>query len=78
MTPKNRMDNRYLANYVDHKSNYCRVFLVRTKDQAAKRFNHFLTFFEKRFDCRVHVLRTDDGCENKNVDLLCMSAGVAR
>ncbi|CAI5739085.1 unnamed protein product [Peronospora destructor] len=72
------MGNRYLVNFVDHKSNYCRVFLARTKDQAAKKFEHFLAFFEKRFNCQVHVLRTDGGGEYKNMDLLCKSAGVAR
>ncbi|CAH0489290.1 unnamed protein product [Peronospora farinosa] len=64
--------------FVDHKSNYCRVFLARTKDQAAKKSEHFLTFFEKRFNCRVHVLQNDGGGEYKNVDLLCKSSGVAR
>ena len=78
MTAKDGMGNRYLVNFVDHKSNYCRVFLARIKDQAAKKFEHFLIFFEKRFNCRVHVLRTDGGEEYKNVDLLCNSTGVAR
>lgn len=53
MTPKDRHGNRYLVNFVDHKSNYCRVFLAPNKDQAAKKFEHLLVFFEKRFDCRI-------------------------
>eukprot|EP00644_Phytophthora_capsici_P012595 jgi/Phyca11/112904/e_gw1.23.435.1 len=67
-----------MVNFVDHKSNYCRVFLARTKDAAAKQFEHFLAFFEKRFDCRIHVLRTDSGGEYQNVDLFCKKTGVAR
>ncbi|GAB9477897.1 unnamed protein product, partial [Globisporangium polare] len=78
MTPTDRLGNRYLVNFVDHKSNYCRVFLAKTKDAAAKKFEHFLVFFEKRFDCRVHVLRTDGGGEYQNVDLFCKNTGVAR
>ncbi|KAG3143998.1 hypothetical protein PC128_g24483 [Phytophthora cactorum] len=26
MTPRDRHGNRYMVNFVDHKSNYCRVF----------------------------------------------------
>ncbi|CAI5736696.1 unnamed protein product [Peronospora farinosa] len=54
---------RYLVNFVDHKSNYCRVYLDPTKDRAEKKFEHFLVFFEGRFNCRIHVLRTDSGGE---------------
>eukprot|EP00644_Phytophthora_capsici_P005569 jgi/Phyca11/97425/e_gw1.2.919.1 len=67
-----------MINFVEHKSNYCRVFLARTKDAAAKQFEHFLVFFEKRFDCRIHVLRTDSGAEYQNVDLFCKRTGVTR
>ena len=59
MTPADRLKNRYMVNFVDHYSNYCSVFLAPTKDKAAKKFEHFLAWFEKRFDCRIHVLRTD-------------------
>lgn len=78
MTPKDRHGNRYLVNFVDHKSNYCRVFLAPTKDRAAKKFEHFLVSFEKRFNCRIHVLRTEGGGEYQNVDLFCKRTGVAR
>ena len=78
MTPKDRLGNRYLVNFIDHKSNYCRVFLAPTKAKAAKKFEHFLAFFERRFNCRIHVLRTDGGGEYANVDLFCKSTGVAR
>ena len=78
MTPKDRLRNRYLVNFIDHESNYCRVFLAPTKDKAAKKFEHFLAFFERRFNCRIHVLRTDGGGEYANVDLFCKSTGVAR
>ena len=78
MTPQDRLGNRYLINFVDYKSNYCRIFLARTKDAAAKQFEAFLTYFEKRFDCRIHVLRTDGGGEYANVDLFCKRTGVAR
>ena len=47
---KDRLGNRYLINFIDHKINYCRVFLAHTEDEAAKKFKNFLIFFEKRFD----------------------------
>lgn len=78
MTPRDRLNNRYMVNFVDHYSNDCRVFLAPTKDKAAKKFEHFLAFFEKRFNCRIHVLRTDSGGEYENVDLFCKKTGVAR
>ena len=47
-------------------------------DEAAKKFEHFLTFFERKYDCRVLVLRTDGGGEYANVDLFCKTTGVER
>ena len=78
ITPTDRNGNRYMVNFIDYKTNYCRVFLAKTKDQAAKKFEHFLAWFERRFDCRIQVLRTDGGLEYKNVDLFCQKTGVAR
>ena len=78
MTPRYRLGSRYLINFIDHKSNYCRVFLERTKDAAAKQFEAFLVHFEKLFGFKVHVLRTDGSGEYANVDLFCKRMGVAR
>uniref|UniRef100_A0AAV1T191 Integrase catalytic domain-containing protein n=1 Tax=Peronospora matthiolae TaxID=2874970 RepID=A0AAV1T191_9STRA len=78
MTPRDRLHNRYLVNLIDHKSNYCRVFLARTKDAAAKHFEAFHIHFERRFGFKIHVLRTDGGGEYANIDLFCKRTGVAR
>ena len=56
MTPRSRLFNQYLVNFIDRKSNYCRVFLSCTKDAVAKQFEAFLVYFEKRFGFNVHVL----------------------
>lgn len=58
-----------MVNFVDHKTNYCRVFLAMTTDAASKQFEHFLTIFKKRFDSRIHVLKIDSGGEYQYVDL---------
>ena len=76
LMPKDLLGNRHLVNFVDHKSNYCRVFLTKSKDQAAKKFKHFLAFFERRLD--ILVLRTDGRGEYRNFDLFCQANGVAR
>ena len=78
ITPADREKNRYLVNFIDHKTNYCRIFLAKTKDEAAKKFMHFVGHFERRFDCKIQVLRTDGGGEYVNVDLFCEKTGIAR
>ena len=78
MTPQDRLQNRYLVSFVDHKSNYYRIFLARKKDAAEKQFEAFLGHFEKRFGFRIHVLRTDGGGEYANIDLFCKRTGVSR
>jgi hypothetical protein len=57
-----------MVNFIDYKTNYCLVFLAKTKDQATKKFEHILVRFERRFDCRVQVLRTDGGLEFRNIN----------
>jgi hypothetical protein len=71
MTPRDRSGNRYLVNFIDHPSNYCRVFAAKTKDKAARKFRYFLVFFEKSFTWKIHLLRTDGGGEYRTVDLFC-------
>lgn len=78
MTPKDRLGNRYLINFVDHKSNYRLIFLAKTKDAAVEKFKHFLGSFKKMFNCRVHIMRTNGGEEYFNIDLFCKKIGIAR
>ncbi|GMF44663.1 unnamed protein product [Phytophthora fragariaefolia] len=78
MTPMDRNGNRYLVNFVDHHTNYCRVFEAKRKDQVAKMFEGFLMHFERQFNCKVHVLCTDGGGDYRNVGLFCQSTGVVR
>ncbi|POM61282.1 Rve domain containing hypothetical protein [Phytophthora palmivora] len=78
MTSLDRRGNRYMINFVDYSTNYVRVFVAKNKVTATKMFEHFLVYFEKRFNCRIHVLRTDGGKEYVNVDPFCKSTGVRR
>lgn len=78
MTPKDRRGNRYLINFVDYSTHYVGVFLAKNKVKTTKKLEHFLVYFEKRFNCRIHVLRTDGGKEYTNVDPFCKATGVHR
>jgi hypothetical protein len=51
--------------------NYCRLFLAKTKDEAATTCLNFVGHFERRFICRAQVLRADGGEEYANIDLFC-------
>ena len=50
MSPRDRLGNRYLVNFIDHRSNNCRVFLANSKDFAFLKFKHFLVSFEREID----------------------------
>uniref|UniRef100_A0AAV1V1Z5 Uncharacterized protein n=1 Tax=Peronospora matthiolae TaxID=2874970 RepID=A0AAV1V1Z5_9STRA len=78
MTPRDRLGNRYMVNFIDHRSSYCRIFLAKSKNAAALKFKLFMANFEREFNCKVHVLRTDGGGEYKTLDIFCSSEGVLR
>ena len=78
MTPRDCLGNRYLINFIDHRSSYCCVFLAKTKDVATLKFNHFLVSLEREFNCRIHVLRTDAGGECNTLDMFCKETRVSR
>jgi len=42
VTPRDRLGNRFMVNFIDHRSNYCRIFLAKTKDVAALGLHGFL------------------------------------
>ncbi|KAE9227078.1 hypothetical protein PF004_g11461 [Phytophthora fragariae] len=78
MTPRGRLGDRNMVNFIDHRTNYFKIVLAKTKDVAAQKFKHFMVFFERQFHCRIHVLRTDGGGEYKTLDLFCKDTGIAR
>ena len=78
ITPKDRQGNRYVVNFIDYKSNYVRCFVAKTKDQAAKKFEQFVQWFERKYNSTILILRTDGGGEYANVDLFCQTTGIGR
>ena len=78
MTPRDSLVDLYRTNIIGRRTNYCRVFLAKFKDVAAQKFKHFMAFFERQFNCRIHVLRTDGGGEYRTLDLFSKDTGIAR
>ena len=52
--------------------------MAKTKDAAALKFKYFLVQFEREFNLKIHVLRTDGGGEYKTLDVFCKATGVSR
>ena len=75
MAPQDRFGNRYLVNFIDHKTNHCRVSLARTKDAAAKQFEMLPVYFEKLFGFKS--MPCAPTAEFANVDLFCKRTGIA-
>ena len=78
ITPVDRLGNHYISVFVDHLSSYSRVFLGKTKSQTSDQFEHFMAFFERMNNCKIHLLRTDDGAEFRAMDLFCERMGIGR
>ena len=67
-----------MVYFADHRSNCCRIFLAKSKDVDAFKYMQFLINFEREFNCRIHVLRTDGGGEYKTLDAFCKATDVSR
>ena len=78
ITPTDRLGNRYMVNFIDHRSIYCWLFLAKSKDAAALKFNLFMASFEREFNFKVHVLRNVCGGEYNTLNIFCSTTGVSR
>jgi hypothetical protein len=78
MTPRDRLGNRYMVNFIDHRKNYCRVILAKSKDVAAQKFKHFMVFLSDNSIVAFKFFRTDGGGEYKTLELFCKDTGIAR
>jgi hypothetical protein len=61
-----RNGHRHVLTIVDHASNYNQVFLLRTKDEAFDNFLRFANEFQRQYDLKTKVVRTDGGGEFLN------------
>ena len=54
---------RYFILFVDDKTRFTILYLLRTKDEAFKTYKAFKTWLDTQFGCRIKFLNTDRGGE---------------
>uniref|UniRef100_H3H955 Integrase catalytic domain-containing protein n=1 Tax=Phytophthora ramorum TaxID=164328 RepID=H3H955_PHYRM len=54
---------RYFVTFIDDKSHFCVVYLLRNKSEVAAKFAEFVAFAETQTGKRVQTLRSDNGGE---------------
>uniref|UniRef100_H3H842 Integrase catalytic domain-containing protein n=1 Tax=Phytophthora ramorum TaxID=164328 RepID=H3H842_PHYRM len=54
---------RYFVTFIDDKSHFCVVYLLRNKSEVAAKFAEFVAFAETQTSKRVQTLRSDNGGE---------------
>ena len=53
----------YFVTFIDHKSRYCAVFLLRSKSKVLEKFVQLVKFAETQTGRRIKVIRSDNGGE---------------
>lgn len=66
---RDKLEKRYITNFVDNSSYYVEIYLTKKTWKRSRRLRIclFLVFFEKQYNCRIQVLRTDSRSEYMNV-----------
>uniref|UniRef100_H3HA27 Integrase catalytic domain-containing protein n=1 Tax=Phytophthora ramorum TaxID=164328 RepID=H3HA27_PHYRM len=54
---------RYFVTFIDDKSHFCAVYLLRNKSEVTAKFAEFVAFAETQTGKRVQTLRSDNGGE---------------
>ncbi|KAH9763605.1 hypothetical protein KPL70_001228 [Citrus sinensis] len=71
---------RYFISVIDDYSRKVWIYILKTKDQAWKKFKIWKTLVETQSDFKVKCLRTDNGLElcNKEFEQCCQKWGIRR
>jgi transposase InsO family protein len=72
--------HRYFVTFIDDKSRYCFVYLLKTKAEVLDKFKEFLAWVQNVFEKRVKTLRSDNGGEfvSREFDSLLRNRGIQR
>ncbi|KAK1431920.1 hypothetical protein QVD17_08717 [Tagetes erecta] len=70
----------YCFVIIDDFTRFSWVYFLHAKSETAELLKEFIVKVENQLDCKVKVLRSDNGTEfkNANVDLFCAEKGIAR
>ncbi|KAK1415001.1 hypothetical protein QVD17_30770 [Tagetes erecta] len=70
----------YCFVIIDNFTRFSWVYFLHVKSETAELLKEFIIKVENQLDCKVKILRSDNGTEfkNSNVDLFCAEKGIAR
>ncbi|KAK1429792.1 hypothetical protein QVD17_12023 [Tagetes erecta] len=70
----------YCFVFIDDFTRFSWVYFLHVKSETAELLKEFIIKVENQLDCKVKILRSDNGTEfkNSNVDLFCAEKGIAR
>ncbi|KAF1332521.1 reverse transcriptase, partial [Globisporangium splendens] len=73
-------DKRYFVMFIDDKSRFCVVFLLRSKSEVLDKFVQFVKFADIQTGRRVKVLRSDNGGEyvSNKFAAFCRNRGIVQ
>ncbi|KAG2955346.1 hypothetical protein PC118_g24752 [Phytophthora cactorum] len=71
---------RYFVTFIDDKSHFCVVYLLRNKSEVAAKFAEFVVFAETQTGKRVKTLRSDNGGEytSSTMAKFCSDRGIVQ
>uniref|UniRef100_H3H9F8 Integrase catalytic domain-containing protein n=1 Tax=Phytophthora ramorum TaxID=164328 RepID=H3H9F8_PHYRM len=71
---------RYFVTFIDDKSHFCVVYLLRNKSEVAAKFAEFVAFAETQTGKRVQTLRSDNGGEytSRAMTKFCADRGIVQ
>jgi len=72
--------HRYFVTFIDDKSRYTIVGLMKNKNEVLEKFKEYKTLVEKHTGCYVKTLRSDNGGEyvNEAFNKFCKQEGILR
>ncbi|OWZ05447.1 LOW QUALITY PROTEIN: Retroelement [Phytophthora megakarya] len=80
MQPSSRGSARYVVCFVDDFSRFVCVYTLKTKSDMTDKFAEFILLLENQTQCRVKVIRIDNGGEYtaKKLAQFCLQHGIFR
>jgi hypothetical protein len=59
---------RYFVTFIDDKSKFCFIYLIKWKSEVLEKFKEFLAMVQNVFEARPKILRSDNGGEYVSKD----------